>query len=165
MEDVLRALNRLVAGGVIEQYAIGGAIGASAYLAAINTEDVDAFVFFPAWQSGLLNIAPIYAALRAMGGIVDHEHIRFGDWLLQILPDANPLVSEAIREAAKIDFEGIPTRFFTAEYLCAIALQTARAKDILRVRLFLEGDKVDQGKLSALAERFGLLDKLNAVQS
>jgi hypothetical protein len=43
-------MNHLVSDGVIENYAVGGAIGASFYLPAMQTEDVDIFV--------LLNVPP-----------------------------------------------------------------------------------------------------------
>ena len=41
MQAALRALNQLAANGVISQYAIGGAIGASFYIEAVQTESVD----------------------------------------------------------------------------------------------------------------------------
>lgn len=51
MREALMALNRLVADGVIASYAIGGAIGASFYIEAQATEDLDVFVIMPneAW--------------------------------------------------------------------------------------------------------------------
>ena len=77
MQAALRALNQLVTDAVISQYAIGGAIGASFYIEAVQTEDVDAFVFMSPSPSGLLTLAPIYDALTKLGGIVEHEYIRF----------------------------------------------------------------------------------------
>jgi hypothetical protein len=82
---------------------------------------------------------------------------------VQILIDANTLIAEAIREAADTDYDGVPTRVFTAEHLCAIALQTGRSKDFARVMLFLEENEVDLEALSALAVRFGLSDRLTRV--
>ncbi len=160
MEAALKALNRLVADGVIENYAIGGAIGASFYLPAMQTEDIDVFVFLPAGQGLLASLIPIYDALKAMGGEVEREYVRFGNWPVQILTDANALIAEAIREACDVDYDGIPTRVFTPEHLCAIALQTGRGKDDARVMLFLEENEVDQDALSRLAARFGLSDRL-----
>ncbi len=82
MQSVLQALNRLVADGLIQAYAIGGAIGgaigAAFYITAAQTEDVDAFVFLPESDSGLVLLTPIYEALTAMGGIVEREYVRFG---------------------------------------------------------------------------------------
>lgn len=155
--------NRLVAERVIENYAIGGAIGASFYLPAMQTEGIDVFVFLPYSSGPLVSLTPIYDALKVMGGVVEREFVRFGDWPVQILTDATALIREAIREAVDTDYDGIPARVFTPEHLCAIALQTGRAKDYARVILFLEENEVDRQALSALAARFGLSDRLQSV--
>ncbi len=160
MREALQALNALVERGVIETYAIGGAIGASFYVDAVETEDIDVFVYFPPSTSGLLSLAPIYSALTELGGKVEREYIRFGEWPLQVLPDVTLLVHLAIREAVTVDFDGIPTRVFRPEHLCCIALETGRAKDILRVRMFLEQQKVDKSVLRDTARQFDLTDKL-----
>lgn len=160
MKAALEALNRLVADHVIENYAIGGAIGASFYLPAMQTEDIDAFVFLPPSTELFATLSPVYEALKAMGGEVDREYIRFGPWPLQILTDANPLIAEAIREAVDVDFEGTGTRVFRPEHLCAIALQTGRSKDYARVMLFLEHKEVSLEALSEVASRHALSDRL-----
>jgi hypothetical protein len=165
MQEALRALNQLVADGVIEAYAIGGAIGASFYLKAMQTEDLDAFVFLPGYSGGLLLLTPIYEALLRLGGVAEREYIRFGKWPLQILTDATPLIKEAIRNAVEVDFDRVATRVFRAEHLCAIALQTGRAKDYLRVSMFLEQNAVDKDKLTEVIQRFGLADRLARVQA
>jgi hypothetical protein len=165
MQEVLGALNALVANGVIETYAIGGAVGAAFYIDAVQTEDVDAFTYFPESASGLLDLSPIYSALLALGGKSEREYVSFGAWPLQILPDSTPLVSEAIRDARAVEFEGIPTRVFLPEHLCCIALQTGRAKDFLRVQMFLEQRQVDLAALRRMAKRFGLGDRLVKVEA
>ena len=163
MRAALEALNSLVADHVVASYAIGGVIGASFYLPAMQTEDLDVFVFLPASSGPLITLTPVYDALKARGGRVEGEYVRFGKWPVQILTDANALIAEAIREAVGTDYDGVPTRVFRAEHLCAIALQTGRSKDFARVMLFLEGNEVDLGALSALAARFGLSDRLTNV--
>ena len=82
---------------------------------------------------------------------------------MQILPDANDLVREAIHEAVSTDFDGIPTRVFTAEHLCAVALQTGRTKDYLRVVMFLEANALDRQSLEAILKRHQLGSKLARV--
>lgn len=160
MHAALRALNRLVDDGVIENYAIGGAIGASFYLPAMQTEDIDVFVFLPSPKSLLVSLSGIYEALKALGGVVDREYVRFDEWPVQILTDATPLIREAIRDAIAVDFDEIPTRVFRSEHLCAIALQTGRAKDYARVTMFLEQKEVDREVLEDLAIRYELSDQL-----
>lgn len=164
MKTALEALNRLVADGVILDYAIGGAIGASFYLPAMQTEDIDAFVFLPPSGSTLfISLTPIYEALKDQGGVIEREYVRFGEWPVQILTDANPLISEAIREAIAVDFEGTPTRVFRPEHLCAIALQTGRSKDYTRAKMFLEQGEVDRQALSDVVERYGLSGQLRRI--
>jgi hypothetical protein len=80
------------------------------------------------------------------------------------LTDATPLLAEAIRDAVSVTFHGIPTRVFTAEHLCAVALQTGRNKDYLRVRLFLEQRAVNEDALNGILERYGLVEKLKKVR-
>ncbi|MGB8259134.1 MAG: hypothetical protein WCE75_02235 [Terracidiphilus sp.] len=163
VKAALSALNCLVAEGVLKNYAIGGAIAASFYLPAMQTEDIDAFVFLPGGSGFLVSLAPVYEALKAKGGTVVREYVRFGEWPLQILTDANELIADAIREAIEVDYEGTPTRVFRPEHLCAIALQTGRSKDFARVALFVEGHEVDLEVLRSLAERYGLTARLNRV--
>ncbi len=165
MKAVLSALNQLVVLGVIEQYAIGGAVGAAFYIQAMQTEDVDAFVVVASQSSLLVSLGQIYEELRKLGGQVEREYVRFDAWPLQILTDAKPLVSEAIREALDVEFEGAPTRVFRPEHLCAIALDTGRAKDYARVTMFLEQGEVALERLERLVERYGLQNRLLRVLS
>ena len=165
MHLALQALNQLVQDRVVDQYAIGGAIGASFYIDAMQTEDIDAFVFRHATPGGLITLTPIYDALINMGGLVEREHVRFAEWPLQILPDANDLIREAIRMAIDVEYDGIPTRVFTAEHLCAVALQTGRTKDYLRVILFLEQSAVDSARLADVIKRHELTAPFTKVQS
>ena len=165
MQAALRALNQIVADRVIKQYAIGGAIGASFYIEAMQTADIDTFVFLEPSASGLLTLAPIYEALVALGGTIVHEYVQFDAWPIQILPDANDLVREAIRTAVDTEYDGIPTRVFSAEHLCAIALQTGRTKDYLRVTMFLEQGVVNLELLSDILKRYDLTDRLVRAQA
>lgn len=160
MQTVLRVLNDLVAEKVIETYAIGGAVAAAFYLAAAQTEDIDAFMFLPASASGFVLLTPVYEALVARGGVVEGEYVRFGSWPLQILTDGNPLVAEAIREAVAVLYDGVATRVFRPEHLCAIALQTGRLKDHLRVAAFFEQDAVQLKQLQVVLVRYNLTDAL-----
>lgn len=164
MKEALNALNSLKQTGVIEDYAIGGAIAASFYIEAVNTEDVDAFLFMSAGEGTLLlSLSPIYEALKKLGGIVEDEYVRFGEWPVQILPAYKPLVEEAIRNAASVRYGDIPTRIFTPEYLCAIALDTGRLKDYYRVASFIEQQQVDMGKLREMVGQYGLEERTKNV--
>ncbi len=166
MKEALVALNTITQDGVIGGYAIGGAIGASFYIEATNTEDIEAFVFLaPAKGSSLISLAPIYDALKKIGGVIEKEHVRFGNWPVQILPAYKPLVEDALRESQVVEFTGVPTRIFTPEYLCAIALDTGRTKDYYRVAMFIEQGAVDMNLLRSLVDRYGLSAKVKNVSN
>jgi hypothetical protein len=141
---------------VLKNYAIGGAVGASFYIDAVQTEYVDAFVVLANSNSPLISLKPIYAALNNEGGVVEGAHVRFGNWPLQVLTDANSLIAEAIEQAVTVSFEGVPTRVFRAEHLAAIALQTGRSKDYSRVAALMDSGTVDTTRLDDLISRYGL---------
>jgi hypothetical protein len=66
MEKTLKVLNTLEHDGVIEKYAIGGAMGATFYIEPVLTFDLDIFVVLPQ-KGALLTRAPLYEALRMKG--------------------------------------------------------------------------------------------------
>ena len=165
MKQALLCLNELVNEGVIGQYAIGGAVGASFYIEAVNTEDVDVFVLMTPGPSDLISLGPIYEAMIAKGGVAMGEHIAIGGWPVQILPAYKPLMEEALAAATQTTFDGVPTRVMLPEHLCAIALDTGRVKDYFRVSMFIEQNEVDLGSLWELVRKFGLQDGLLRVSN
>jgi hypothetical protein len=160
LHEVLSAVHGLETAGVVERYAIGGAVGATRYLAAVSTEDVDVFVTFKGASAATLDpLAPIYAYLKPRGAKVREGHLVIGGWPVQFLPAAGPLLEEAIADAVDVDVEGVPTRVFTAEHLTAIALQVGRAKDKLRVVQMMEARVLDIPRFETILERHGLKTK------
>lgn len=154
MKATLEVINQMQADGEIGEYAIGGAVGATFYLEPAATLDVDIFVVLP--QSGSL---VIYEYLTARGAAVRAEHIVIGEWPVQFLPPANDLEKEAVANALKTVIEGVPTRVMSPEHLVAIAVQTGRSKDHIRILQFVEHDAVDQKKLREILERHQLTGK------
>jgi len=51
---------------------------------------------------------------------------------------------------------GEPVRVFSAEHLCAIALQVGRAKDKARLLQFVEAGAFDPGRLQSIITRHEL---------
>ncbi len=78
---------------------------------------------------------------------------------MQFLPCERPLYAEALAHAVAGEVEDVPTRIFSAEHLMAIALETGRAKDHLRLLQFLEEGTHDRAKFQAILRRHGLVDK------
>ena len=66
IKDVIATVNRMQVEGVIERYAIGGAVAATFYLEPVSTLDVDIFVTFRAEPGSLLiSPQPIFDYLTA----------------------------------------------------------------------------------------------------
>jgi hypothetical protein len=83
VKATLEIINQMQADGVIAEYAIGGAVGATIYLEPAATLDVDIFVVLP--QEGpLLISSPIYDYLRDRGATIPAEHIVIGEWPVSV---------------------------------------------------------------------------------
>jgi hypothetical protein len=159
IQEAIAAINRMQADGIIERYAIGGAVGATFYLEPVATLDIDIFVMFrPEPGSLLLSPQPIFDYLKAHGGSMQGEYIMLAGWPVQFLPPNTPLVEEALAQAVSQDVGGIPACVFSAEHLAAIALQTGRAKDKSRLLQFIEADALDATRFQEIVSRHGLTD-------
>jgi hypothetical protein len=159
IQDVITTINQMQADGVIDRYAIGGAVGATFYLEPVATLDVDIFISFRPEPGNLIaSPKPIFDYLKARGGKMDGEYIVISGWPVQFLPATGPLVEEALDQAVETHVEGTLARVFTAEHLAAIALQTGRAKDKARLLQFIESDTLDAGRFQAILVRHGLID-------
>ena len=159
VQEVIKTINQMQADGVIDRYAIGGAVGATFYLEPVATLDVDIFVTLrPGPGNVLASPQPIFDYLKARGGIVEGEYIMLAGWPVQFLPPIGPLVEEALAQAVEMDVEGTPARVCTAEHLAAIALQTGRAKDKARLLQFIEAGVLDAVRFQAILARHGLID-------
>jgi hypothetical protein len=159
IKEVIQTINQMQADGVIECYAIGGAVGATFYLEPVATLDVDIFAGFKSEPGSLIvSPQPVFDYLKARGGTVEGEYIMIGGWPVRFLPPGTPLVEEALKESVTKEVDGTPARIFTAEHLAAIALQTGRAKDKARLLQFVEAGALDAARFQAIVARHGLLD-------
>jgi hypothetical protein len=160
MKSTLKVINQMQADGVIEKYAIGGAVGATFYLEPVATMDIDIFVSFgKKLGSVLLTVSPIYDYLTAKGYKTEKEYIHIEGWPVQFLPPSDALGEEALAQAVETKLDGMRTYVMTAEHLVAIALQTGRAKDFSRILQFIEAGVLDAKKLDAILKRHHLLAK------
>ena len=160
IRETIAAINQMQADGIIERYAIGGAVGATFYLEPVATLDVDVFIAFKP-QAGQLLVSPqpLFEYLLARGGTMQGEYVVIAGWPVQFLPAGNPLLEEALAGAVEHDVEGVSVRVFTAEHLAAIALQTWRAKDKARLLQFVEAGALDTTCFQAIVDRHGLVDR------
>lgn len=159
VKATLEAINRMQADGVISNYAIGGAVGATFYLEPAATVDLDLFVTLPGDSALLVSLSPIYEYLRSHGCIEQDEYIVVQGWPVQFLTPGNDLQEEALDQAVSTSVDGVPTRVISAEHLVAIALETGRSKDHIRILQFVEQKQVDQRRLKRILEEHGLSTK------
>lgn len=159
MEATLAVLNALADDGVIDQYAIGGAVAAIFWVEPFDTIDLDVFVLLSPAAHPLDPLRGVIDALSARGYSFEGDLLMIEGVPVQFIPadDEAGLRKEALAEAAEHRYLGsVPTRIIRPDYLIALALEAHRAKDYERVfRLLTEAD-VDRGKVSSLIERFGL---------
>lgn len=159
MREALKIINRMVKGGVIEGYAIGGAVAAIYYLEPFDTADLDVFVQVNATGNDLTILTPIYEYLTKKGYKAKGEFIYIEGIPVQFLPVFNPLTEEAVEKAQTIKYARLETRIMRPEHLVAIMLDTGRPKDYLRISIFLEQRAVNMRSLNSVLKRHGLVKK------
>ncbi len=152
--EVLRAANDLVAAGLIEDYALGGALAAIYYVEPFTTYDAD--IIFVAVEKGLTAGTPaIYAHLQKAGWRVEREHLLVKGFPVQFLAGAG-LTEEAVREARAIEYEGVPAKVIRPEHNIAIAASVGRHKDLARIEQLLEQTEIDRTLLDDILARYNL---------
>ncbi len=157
LAKVLSELEAAQKAGVLDRYAVGGAVGATFYIEPAATEDVDIFIeMIPKPGSILETLDPLYSFFTVRGAEVEGERLVIGGWLVQLLPPPTDLVAEALDQARPMEVEGVTVPVFKQEHLAAIALETNRPKDKLRLQQFVESPSLDVDAFHALIERFGL---------
>lgn len=159
MEQTFKVINQMKEDGVIENYAVGGAIAAIFYVEPFATYDLDVFCAFSAQGSGFILLTPIYEYLAQRGYHPEKETINIEGWPVQFLPIFNPLIEEAVENANEMVVGSTLVRVLRSEHLVAIMLDTGRAKDYARISSFLEAGVVDMDSLMAVLHRHNLESK------
>jgi hypothetical protein len=157
MKELARLLNDMRAAGVIQDYALFGAVAQMRYTEPVATLDADVLVARPAPER-LDLLAGIHAFCAARGLHAEGEAMRVGAWPTQFVPAFSPLTLEALAQAETADFDGVPLRVVRADHLAVIALSVGRAKDLTRVLSLLESGSVTPEQIRELAERHGLAE-------
>ena len=154
LADVLRAANELVSAGLIEDYALGGALAAIYYVEPFTTYDAD-IIFVTKDKTLSAGIPAIYSHLQSKGWRVEREHLLVNDFPVQFLA-ASGLTEEAVRNAKPIEYEGVPREVFRPEYIIAIAASVGRHKDLARIEQLLKHAKIDKTLLDDILRRYKL---------
>jgi hypothetical protein len=131
------------------------------YAEPIETLDLDVFADLPSSAGGLISLDRLYSQLRQQGYEASGDAILIEGFPVQILPGPTPLVEEAIRDARPVQVGSQQTRVFTAEHAVAIALQTNRPKDRLKIEHLLESarEPLDEQGLRVILLRHGLEER------
>jgi len=156
MEQTYKVINRMKEEGVIEDYAVGGAVAAIFYVEPFTTYDLDIFCAFGAPGSGIITLTPIYEYLARLGYQPEKETVNIEGWPVQFLPIFNILIEEAVERANTVKVGETPVRVMRPEHLVAIMLDTGRAKDYARISCFLDSGAVNPANLTDVLSRHNL---------
>jgi hypothetical protein len=98
VREIARLLDRMVAAGVIRDYALFGAIAQMRYRVPVATLAVDVLVEVP--ESDRLDLlSPLYDYCAGEGCPAEGEAIRVEAWPLRFIPAYNALTREALAHA------------------------------------------------------------------
>ena len=166
LEKIIERLNDLRARGVIGSYAIGGAFAFIFYAEPFETRDLDVFAELPVSAGGLVLLDKLYAELRSLGCPFEGDAVLIEGFPVQLLPESSPLEREAVEQASVVPVGTQTTRVFTPEHAVAVALQTNRTKDRLKIEHLLETGRqpLDEQRLVAILKAHGLEDRWRRFQ-
>src|SRR2546430_3798544 len=133
---------------------IGGALAAIYYTEPVTTYDAD-IMFIASDKTLNAGIPAIYSHLQSKGWRVEREHLLLKDFPVQFLA-ASGLTEEAVRNANSIEYESIPAKVLTPEYIIAIAASVGRHKDFARIEQMLDQVKIDKALLDDILHRYNL---------
>jgi hypothetical protein len=159
---VIAAIDDLKTQGLIEDYAIFGAMAQLFWDEAIPTFDLDVLVLLVGQTGPLIDLGPIYEWARARGYEEQGAHFQIGGasgMPVQFIPAApDPLSEEAVSAAATKEVDGVPVKVVRPEYLIALWLQPPandhRRKE--RAAKLRQSGQVDEELLRDLMARYNL---------
>jgi len=153
--QVFTVLNDLITKGIIQSYALGGAVGFMVWTQPFLTNDTDFFVQIH--TDGLLvSLAPVYQYAKLNGFHTTHEYIVIDGEKVQIIPSPSKLIDEAIATAQPQEIEGEIVSVMLPEYLICTALAAGRLKDFAKIEKMLAEATVDPELLKKLIHKFNL---------
>ena len=155
MKQFAQLLNEMQVAGVIENYALFGAMAQMRYTEAVAT--LDAYVLIAVASPERMDVlAGVYDFCARRGFSPEGDAVQVGAWPVQFVPAFSALTEEALKHADTADFEGVPFRVVRADYLATIALSVGRAKDYARILALLESSSATREEIARLAANHGL---------
>lgn len=159
LADVFRVLNEMKTAGVIEDYAIGGAMAALFYAEVTRTYDIDVFVVLSPQSGPIVRLTDIYRWAEDQGFKPRAEHLLIHGVPVQILVADEGIEAEAISQAESFEYHGAQVRVVRPEHLLALFVRAGGERRRERVRLLLEAGVVDLPTLDDILLRHGLQDE------
>ncbi len=159
MKKVIQVINELVSNGIIDRYAIGGATGVIFYTETFNTKDIDVFITPQFTTSGIVHLGSIYDYLNKAGYKMEGQYFVIDGIPVDLIPVYNDLTFEALNNSVEQVFENNSVKVFRPEYLLAIALQTGRTQDLIKVELLIKEAELDKNLLEDILKRHILHEK------
>jgi len=158
MQKVCDVLEKLLACGAIQKYAIGGATAAGFHGEPLATRDIDVFCYLDVPDGALLvTLDPIFKKLAEFGYTnFDEEGILIHGFPVQFLPVSSPLEKEAVEHAIVLTWEEHTIRVMSPEYLAAIAMAVGRPKDRARLVYLCSLQNFNKGKFTDIIQGHGL---------
>ena len=151
--------------GLIQDYAIGGAIAALRWTEPFFTQDLDVFILLKDEdkKKGVIDLSPIYEYLKSKGYEWKGHWIMIEGVPVDIFP-ADPLEKEAIEQAQEVEYEGVKTKVIVPEYLIALFLRAGRDKDLRKIEMLLEQCQIDRERLQKILSQYGLNEKFKEFE-
>ncbi len=147
--DALHTLNVLKQRRVIRDYAIIGAVAATAYMEPMSTADLDVIVLVDTDEEYLHTFGLIAEHSEGQEGM----HHVLGGVPVQVFPSTlMPLYRDTLENARKVRIGNLRAKVATPEHLILLALLANREQDQFRIRRLLRD--ADSEQLRELSERF-----------
>ena len=147
--DAIRILNNLKRRRIIRDYALIGAVAATAYMEPIFTEDLDIIVLVDTDEEYLKTFRHVAELAKNHEGM---HHI-LGGVPVQMFPTTTkPLYRDALEGARLARIGGLRVKVATPEHLILLYLEAFREKDHFRIRRLLVDADADW--LRTLLARF-----------
>jgi len=156
-EETLRAINELKEDGIVEDYAIAGAMAIVFWIEPVPTYDLDVLIFLPS-ASPIVSLAPIYDWANEHNYPAHKEHIIVEGTPVQFVPSYSALADEAIENAVMSRYGNTDVSVVRPEYLIALYLEGSAKTQKRRERAaaLRESGKVDEAVLNDVMKRFRL---------
>jgi hypothetical protein len=132
LAEVIAAINDLKVRGLIQDYAISGAMAQLFWDEAVVTFDLDVLVLLGPVANVLDPLRDVYQWAAELGYRTLAEHIVISDFPVQFLPAPDGLSEEAVRNSATVESDGVAMRVVRPEYLIALWLQAGPASTFRR---------------------------------